>query len=83
MPSVNVRQKTCALIFPQCVIESKYHCTVAGIEEEVGGVCVHRGLVRDWPIAQSHSNNGCHMGLSTKHVDRNTCRLPWTKKPEF
>lgn len=42
-------------------------------------MCVHWGLVRDWPVAQSHSNNGRHMGLGTKHMDRNTCGLPCTK----
>lgn len=68
------------LIFPEWVTELKYLCTVAGIQEEVGRVCIHWGLVRDWPETQSHSNNGRHMGLGAKHVDRDACGLPCRKR---
>lgn len=58
----------------------KYHCIVAGIQKEVCSMCIHWGLVGDWPVAQGHTNNGSHMGFRTKHMNGNTGGLPCKKK---
>lgn len=41
---------------------------------------VHRGLVRDWSVAQCHPNNGSHMGFSSKHMNGDPCGLPCIEK---
>ena len=46
-----------------------YRCAAAGVEQEVGGVGRNRRLVRDWPVAQCHANNGCHVGFCAKDVN--------------
>ena len=53
-----------------------YHRVAAGIEKEVGGVGVHRGLVRDWSVAQRHANDGRHVGLCSKNMDGDSGRFP-------
>lgn len=45
---------------------------VAGVQEEVGGVGVHGGLVGDRSVAQGHPHDGRHVGFGSEHVDGNT-----------
>lgn len=54
-----------------------YRCAAAGVEEKVGSVGSNRRLVGDWPVAQSHANNGSHVGLCAKHMDGDPSGLSW------
>ena len=52
------------------------HRGTAGVEQEVGGVRSHGGLIGDWLVAQRHADDGSHVGLGTEDVDGNAGGLP-------
>lgn len=46
-----------------------YRCAAAGVEQEVGGVDSNGRLVGDWPVAQSHADDGGHVSFCAKDMD--------------
>ena len=54
-----------------------YRCAAVGIQEEVGSVGSNRRLVGDWPVTQSHANNGSHVGFSAENMNRDPSGLSY------
>ena len=51
--------------------------------QEVGGVGVGWRLIGDWPMAQRHANDGCHVSLGPKHMDGNASGLSCRRRSKF
>lgn len=49
-----------------------YRCAAARIEEKVGGVGSNGRLIGNWPVTQSHANNGSHVRFCAKDMNRDS-----------
>ena len=72
LKEVSCRFKTLSRICTKTY--TKTHRRVAtGVQQEIGGMGSDAWLSGNWPMAQSHSNDGSHVGLSAKDMDGDAC----------